>query len=156
MRCNDDVRALLVAVSEDASVRARERLHRNVCMRTMTLLRLSSLLLLTGCASKAGVEMSIANDRSARPPNTVMLSQMMRELSAQPGFTEQLLSYIDKGQKNGAMLTPELFDTFRKLVLGKDWSGLDRFPGWTIHRVTRTIDIGQGLLTKKNDAASAA
>ncbi len=96
--------------------------------------------------------MAIAKDQSAVPPNTVMLSQMMRELSAQPGFTEQLLSYIDKGQKNGAMLTPELFDTFRKLLLGKDWSGLDRFPGWTIRRVTRTIDIGQSLLAKSKDA----
>ena len=100
--------------------------------------------------------MAIAKDQSAVPPNTVMLSQMMRELSAQPGFTEQLLSYIDKGQKNGAMLTPELFDTFRKLVLGKDWSGLDRFPGWTIRRVTRTIDIGQSLLAKSKDAPAPA
>ena len=125
-------------------------------MRTLTLLRLSTLLLLTGCSSKAGVERAIAGDQSAMPPNTVMLSQMMRELSAQPGFTEQLLGYIDKGQKNGAMLTPELFDTFRKLVLGKDWSGLDRFPGWTIHRVTRTIDLGQSLLDRKNEPAAAA
>ncbi len=125
-------------------------------MRLFTVLRLSSLLLLTGCAGKAGVKRVIAEDQTAVPPNTVMLSQMMRELSAQPGFTEQLLSYIDKGQKNGAMLTPELFDTFRKLVLGNDWSGLDRFPGWTIHRVTRTIDLGQSLLERRNDAAAAA
>ena len=84
------------------------------------------------------------------PPNTVMLSQMMRELSAQPGFTELLLSYINKGEKNGAILTPELFDTFRKLVLGKDWSGLDRFPGWTIHRVTQTVHIGESLMSKSS------
>lgn len=82
-----------------------------------------------------------------------MLSQMMRELSAQPGFTEQLLGYLDKGQKNGALLTPELFDTFRSLVLGKDWSGLDRFPGWGIRRITRTVDLGEGLLTKQNGSA---
>ena len=30
------------------------------------------------------------------PANTVMLSQMMRELSATPGFTEALLAELDK------------------------------------------------------------
>ena len=125
-------------------------------MRTLPFLRLSSLLLLTSCATRTGVEQSIANDMQAVPPNTVMLSQMMRELSAQPGFTEQLLSYINHGQKNGAYLTPQLFDAFRKIVLGKDWSGLDRFPGWTIHRVTQTVDIGTSLLTKSNGADAVA
>ena len=84
-----------------------------------------------------------------------MLSQMMRELSAQPGFPDQLLSYIDKGQKNGAVLTPELFDTFRTLVLGKDWSGLDRFPGWGIRRITRTVDLGEGLMTKADGSGKS-
>ncbi|SEC12546.1 hypothetical protein [Terriglobus roseus] len=125
-------------------------------MRALSYLRLSSLLLLAGCASRAGVERSIASDSSAVPPNTVMLSQMMRELSAQPGFTDQLLSFINKGEKNGAFLTPELFDTFRKLVLGKDWSGLDRFPGWTIHRVTQTVHIGESLMSKSKDAVAAS
>ena len=125
-------------------------------MRAFAFLRLSSVLLLTGCASRANLDRSIARDQAAIPPNTVMLSQMMRELSAQPGFTEQLLGYLDKGQKNGALLTPDLFDTFRKLVLGSDWSGLDRFPGWSIRRVTRTVNLGESLLTKQDDAAAAA
>ena len=102
-------------------------------------------------------QLAIANDTSAMPPKTILLSQMMRELSAQPGFTEQLLGYLDKGQKNGALLTPELFDTFRKLVLGKDWNGLDRFPGWTIRRITRTVELGEDLLAKSgSDAADPA
>ena len=33
------------------------------------------------------------------PPNTVMLSQMMRELSTQPGFTEAFLAEIEGGKK---------------------------------------------------------
>ena len=121
-------------------------------MRPLAILRLSSLLLLTGCATRGRVEQSIAQDQAAMPPDTVMLSRMMRELSAEPGFTEQLLSYLDKGQKNGAALTPELFDTFRKLILGKDWSGLDRFPGWSIHRVTRTVQLGESVLSKTGAA----
>lgn len=126
-------------------------------MRSLALLRLSPLLLLAGCATRLGTQHRIAADMGAMPAKTVMLSQMMRELSARPGFTEALLQQIDvrqkdKGQKNGAVLTPRLFDLFRKLVLGKDWEGLDRFPGWTIHQVTRTVDVGTGLLAKKDAA----
>jgi len=124
-------------------------------MRVLSFLRLSSLLLLAGCAAKTGVARRIADDQGAMPPHTVMLSQMMRELSAQPGFTDQLLGYINKGDKAGATFTPALFDAFRKLILGKDWSGLDRFPGWTIHRVTDTVSVGTNLLTKKDDPQAA-
>ncbi len=123
-------------------------------MRVWPLVRLSSILLLTGCAAGKATQRAINADQSAMPPNTVMLSQMMRELSAQPGFTDQLLGYLDKGQKNGAILTPELFDTFRKLVLGKDWSGLDRFPGWGIRRITRTVNAGEDLLAKHGDSGT--
>ena len=122
-------------------------------MRALPLLRLSSVLLLTGCVASKATQQAIDADQSAMPPNTVMLSQMMRELSAQPGFTEQLLGYINKGEKNGAFLTPELFDTFRKLVLGKDWNGLNHFPGWTIRRVTRTVDLGESLVSNKSDGS---
>ena len=116
--------------------------------RVLQLLKLSPLLLAAGCFHRAGTSERIARDMQALPPNTVMLSQMMRELSAEPGFTEQLLQQFDTGSKNGLAFTPALFDTFRKLVLGKDWQGLDRFPGWTIHRVTQTVDAGQGVLKK--------
>lgn len=79
---------------------------------------------------------------SPMPANTVMLSQMMRELSSQPGFTEALLKELDKGGKKGpALLTPELADDLRKRILGKDWSGLDRFPGWTMRRINPTVRV---------------
>ena len=113
------------------------------------MLRLSPLLLLAGCATNAGTSDRIADMRVV-PPDTIMLSQMMRDLSAEPGFTDALLQQIDKGQKNGFAFTPQLFDLFRNIVLGKDWSGLDRFPGWTIHQVTRTVDLGSDLLGKRN------
>ncbi len=75
------------------------------------------------------------------PPNTVMLSQMMRELSAQPGFTQELLEQIDKrGKKGPALMTPQILDELRKRILGRDWEGLDRFPGWTMREVNPTVD----------------
>jgi hypothetical protein len=74
------------------------------------------------------------------PANTILLSQMMRELSAQPGFTEALLKQIDAGSKKGpALMTPKLVDELRKRILGKDWAGLDRFPGWTMREINPTV-----------------
>jgi hypothetical protein len=76
------------------------------------------------------------------PANTVLLSQMMRELSATPGFTDALLAQLDKGGKKGpALMTPALIKKLRELILGKDWQGLDRFPGWTMQEVNPTVGV---------------
>ena len=76
------------------------------------------------------------------PPKTVMLAQMMRELSAKPGFTEAVLAELDKGGKKGpALLTPALAQRLRELILGKDWQGLDRFPGWTMREINPTVRV---------------
>src|SRR5437764_1224463 len=76
------------------------------------------------------------------PPNTIQLSEMMRELAAQPGFTESVIAGIDKnGKKGPALLTPKLVDELRKRLLGKDWQGLDRFPGWTMHTISPVVHI---------------
>ena len=84
------------------------------------------------------------------PPNTVLLSQMMRELSTQPGFTEAFLAQIEGGKRQGgAFLTPDLIDHLRKLIVGKDWSGLDRFPGWTMSEITPTIGAVGHLVSEK-------
>lgn len=106
-------------------------------LRTVAMMSVSSVLMMAQPAS------------APVPPNTVALSQMMRELSAQPGFTEKLLSVINGGQKAGAMLTPKLFDLLRTLILGKEWQKLDRFPGWTIGRVNSTVDLGTKVFGEK-------
>ena len=85
------------------------------------------------------------------PPNTILLSQMMRELSAQPGFTERLLTQLNagKGGKKGpALLTPPLLEELRRRILGKDWQGLDRFPGWTMREINPTVHVADRLLGK--------
>lgn len=86
------------------------------------------------------------------PPNTVMLSQMMRELSATPGFTDAILAQLDKGGKKGpALLTPKLAKRLRELILGKDWQGLDRFPGWTMREINPTVRV-VGHVAGKDEA----
>ncbi len=77
------------------------------------------------------------------PPNTIPLSQMMQQLSAQPGFTERFLQVVQgKDRKTGAaLLTPKLVDHLRDLIVGKNWQGLDRFPGWTMGEINPAVHV---------------
>ena len=76
------------------------------------------------------------------PANTILLAQMMQELSLQPGFTDTLLAQLKQGQRPGsALLTPGLIDHLREMILGKDWQGLSRFPGWTMREINPTVGV---------------
>jgi hypothetical protein len=123
-------------------------------MRLTRKLALScTLLTLSGCHHPYSVP------ETPMPPNTILLSQMMRQLSTQPGFTDKLLNAIgDKsGKKGPALLTPALFTELRKRILGSDWQGLDRFPGWTMREINPTVRVVGHLAGKdqKLEAASA-
>jgi hypothetical protein len=89
---------------------------------------------------------------SPMPANTILLSQMMRELSEKPGFTDTLLAQLNRdGRQGPALLTPALFDRLRQLILGKDWQELNRFPGWTMAAITPTVRVvGKVVATGDN------
>jgi len=107
------------------------------------------LFLAIGCQQS---DVSYVVPEQPMPPNTVLLSQMMRELTATPGFTDALLAQLDKGTKTGpALMTPALIKKLRELILGKDWQGLDRFPGWTIQLVTPAVSVINKAVTKHPD-----
>ena len=102
-----------------------------------------AMLTITGCRSR-----TIAPE-GPMPPNTVLLSHMMRQLSAQPGFTETLLKQLEgakTGKRGPVLLTPDLIQELRKRILGKDWQGLDRFPGWTMREINPTVRLADHLL----------
>ena len=89
------------------------------------------------------------------PANTILLSGMMRELSATPGFTDALLAHLNEGGKRGpAMMTQRLVKRLRELILGKDWRGIDRFPGWTMQEVNPAVGVISKIETK-NPGTSA-
>lgn len=98
------------------------------------------------------------------PPHTVLLSTTMQRLSDEPGFTQAVLDRLQgndqAGGRNGAaLLTPKLFNRFRELVLGKQWQGLDRFPGWTMGAITPTAGVAGRMVTrnaKKEEAVVAS
>ena len=95
----------------------------------------------------------MASPAGEMPANTIALSTMMQKLSAKPGFTEAFLKQIDGGAKKSgaALLTPALVDRMRQMVLGKDWQGLDHFPGWTMHEINPTVRV-VGHLAGKDSA----
>jgi hypothetical protein len=89
------------------------------------------------------------------PPNTILLSQMMRELSATPGFTDALLAQLDKGGKKGpALMTPKLIKRLRELILGGNWQGLDRFPGWTMQEINPAVGVINRIDAKHPETAT--
>lgn len=98
------------------------------------------LAVLGGCSARR----RYVAPETPMPANTILLSQMMRELSSQPGFTEAMLRQIGggTGTKNGpALLTPQLVNRMRDLIVGKNWQGLDRFPGWTMREINPTVRV---------------
>jgi len=116
------------------------------------------LALLCALLMTSGCHKTYTPPETPMPPNTILLSQMMRDLSAQPGFTGALIDQIDKGGKKGpALLTPALIDDLRKRILGNDWSGLDRFPGWTMREINPTVRVigHEAGKDEKLEAASA-
>jgi hypothetical protein len=83
------------------------------------------------------------------PPNTVLLAEMMRQLSATPGFTDKFLAQLNRDGKEGpTRLTPALFKRLRELILGNDWQKLDRFPGWTMAGINPTVRVASKIVTK--------
>jgi hypothetical protein len=127
------------------SLRLSTNVYRTICIGV--------LLGLIGCRGDAPYVVP----EGPMPANTVLLSRMMRELSATPGFTDALLAQLDKGEKKGpALLTPSLMKRLRELILGKNWQGLDRFPGWTMREINPTVRVVGRVVAKDQDVASLA
>ena len=105
----------------------------------------SVLLALIACRTEAPYVVP----EEPMPPNTILLSGMMRELSATPGFTDALLAHLNEGGKKGpAMMTQRLIKRLRELILGNDWRGIDRFPGWTMQEVNPAVGVINKAVTK--------
>jgi hypothetical protein len=115
------------------------------------------LALLGTLFAASGCHQPYVVPEASMPPNTILLSQMMRQLSAQPGFTNALVDKIDKGGKKGpALLTPKLVDQLRKRILGSDWQGLDRFPSWTMREINPSARVVGHLAGKDQTLENAS
>jgi hypothetical protein len=108
------------------------------------------LLALVGCRG----DQRFVPPEEPMPPNTILLSGMMRELSATPGFADALLAQLHGTKQGPALMSPALLKRLRELILGKDWSGLDRFPGWTLSGINPTVKIAGRLVARKDDGST--
>ncbi len=115
-------------------MRIRIHLSKGICRGVCV----SVLLALIACRAEAPYVVP----EEPMPPNTILLSGMMRELSATPGFTDALLDHLNEGTKKGpALMTQRLVKRLRELILGDDWRGIDRFPGWTMQEVNPAVGV---------------
>jgi hypothetical protein len=120
---------------------------------TRTSVVLAAALLVSGCGRR------YAPPEAPLPPNTILLSQMLRELSAQPGAHEAIVHAIEgneEGKGGPAFLTPDLVRRLRELILGSDWQGLNRFPGWTMSAINPTVRVVSRVATKRTAENAAA
>src|ERR1700738_3778449 len=49
------------------------------------------------------------------PPNTILLSGMMRELSAEPGFIDALIAQLNGNKQGPALMSPSLIKTLKNM-----------------------------------------
>jgi hypothetical protein len=84
--------------------------------------------------------------------NAVLLSTMMSDLSAQPGFDDKFIAALrDQSKTGAAVLSPRLLDALRATILRQDWNGLDRFPGWKMRDIDPAVDAA-GVFARKTKA----
>jgi hypothetical protein len=116
----------------------------------------SSIILLTVIGCK-WAEVGYAVPEGPLPPNTVTFSQMMRALSATPGFMDAMLARLNVEDKNGpTLMTPRLVTRLKRLMLGRDWQGMNRFPGWTMSALNPTAGAVNRMLLRNRTGADEA
>jgi hypothetical protein len=111
--------------------------------RYTAVLAVLSLFAIAGCQKS---QPPYVVPEAPMPPNTILISQVMRNLAAQPGATDEILSQLDPSysrvdNSGTALLTPELVGELRRRIVGKNWQGLDRFPGWSMRTISSTVFV---------------
>jgi len=106
-------------------------------------------LLLAATALVACAGASLADAPPAPPaPGYLLASTVMQELSQDPAFVDGLLEKLGHDPRAGGILGPENLRRLRALILGKDWEGLDRFPGITVAGMGRAVSLAALALGK--------
>ncbi|NUB09804.1 hypothetical protein FW320_27045 [Azospirillum sp. Vi22] len=110
--------------------------------RTVSALILSGALL---CSAP-----SRADPRADEAP-WLPVSQVMSELARNPEFVEALYRRLGRNPKAGGILGPDEIKRLREMILGKDFEGLDRFPGLTVQGMGRSVRLAGATLGRSSD-----
>ncbi|CAO3456517.1 hypothetical protein [Azospirillum argentinense] len=79
------------------------------------------------------------------------VSQVMSELARNPDFVEALYRRLGRNPKAGGILGPDEIKRLREMILGKDFEGLDRFPGLTVRGMGRSVGLAGAMLDRSGD-----
>lgn len=79
------------------------------------------------------------------------VSQVMSELARNPEFVEALYRRLGRDPKAGGILGPDEIKRLREMILGKDFEGLDRFPGLTVQGMGRSVRLAGAMLDRSGD-----
>lgn len=93
---------------------------------------------------------SRADPRADQAP-WLPVSQVMSELARNPEFVEALYRRLGRDPKAGGILGPDEIKRLREMILGKDFEGLDRFPGLTVQGMGRSVRLAGAMLGRSGD-----
>ncbi|CAO3420831.1 hypothetical protein [Azospirillum argentinense] len=93
---------------------------------------------------------SRADQRTDQAP-WLPVSQVMAELARNPEFVEALYRRLGRNPKAGGILGPDEIKRLREMILGKDFEGLDRFPGLTVQGMGRSVRLAGAMLSRSSD-----
>jgi hypothetical protein len=82
---------------------------------------------------------AVLSQQQAQKPE--LFSSFMQKYSQTPAFREKVLDLSRSVPKVGELLTPDMVRDLRALILGKDWQRVDRFPGFTIATLNRSVAV---------------
>ncbi|MGR0186172.1 hypothetical protein [Azospirillum aestuarii] len=99
----------------------------------------------------SGILLCSASLRSDEAPPWLPVSQVMSELAQNPDFVEALYRRLGRNPKAGGILGPDEIKRLREMILGKDFEGLDRFPGLTVQGMGRSVRLAGAMLDRSGD-----
>lgn len=86
----------------------------------------------------------------------VLFSQVMQRVSAQPEFRERVLQGIREIPRFGEILSPDMVQRLRVLILGKEWQRVDHFPAMTVAALNRSVDAASSMAGKASKPLAPA
>ncbi|WP_454018922.1 hypothetical protein [Azospirillum sp. Marseille-Q6669] len=98
----------------------------------------------------SGILLCSASLRADEAP-WLPVSQVMSELARNPDFVEALYRRLGRNPKAGGILGPDEIKRLREMILGKDFEGLDRFPGLTVQGMGRSVRLAGAMLDRPSD-----
>ena len=111
--------------------------------------RQASVLAVTGALALLFGGSSVSGEETG----WIAFSRVMAELSHNREFVERVHKRLGRDPRAGGILGPEQIKKLRKLILGKQFEALDRFPGITVRGMGRAVRLAALALNRSETQA---